>query len=224
MLRRHYYSPMLLLDGKVDAVVCGENYHYPDSIRPALEVSPLADGICHASGLYLLLFKRQVIFCADTTVNITPDAETLAEIAICAADIARDFDIEPRVAMLSFSNFGSVKHALVTVVQEAVAIARRRRPELVIDGDMQADTAVSEDILNSTYPFSTLKEAANVLIFPDLTSGNIAYKLLIGLGGAEPIGPVLMGLSKPYHVLQRGASVDDIVNISALAAVQAQTR
>lgn len=222
MLRRHYYSPMLLLNDEVNAVVCGETYHYPDSIRPALEIIPLAEGIRHASGLYLLLFKRQVIFCADTTVNIEPDAEILAEIALCAADIARDFDVEPRVAMLSFSNFGSVKHLLVKRVQDAVAMARKRRPDLLIDGDMQADTAVSEKILKSTYPFSHLKEAANVLIFPDLTSGNIAYKLLRELGGAETIGPILMGLSKPYHVLQRGASVDEIVNIAALAAVQAQ--
>lgn len=222
MLRRHYYAPMLLLRGEMDAVVCGETYHYPDSIRPALQILPLDKGIRHASGLYMLLFKNQIIFCADTTVNITPDAETLAEIALSAADTARRFDIEPRIALLSFSNFGSVKHALVDLVQEAVEMVHRRRPDLVIDGEMQADTATNEAILHSTYPFSRLKEGANVLIFPDLTSGNIAYKLLVELGGAEAIGPILMGLSKPYHVLQRDASVDAIVNIAAIAAVQAQ--
>ncbi|QBQ55939.1 NADP-dependent malic enzyme [Nitrosococcus wardiae] len=222
MLRRHYYAPMLLLQGEMDAVVCGETYHYPDSIRPALQILPLDKGIRHASGLYMLLFKNQLIFCADTTVNITPDAETLAEIALSAADTARRFDIEPRIALLSFSNFGSVKHALVDLVQEAVEMVHRRRPDLVIDGEMQADTATNEAILHSTYPFSRLKEGANVLIFPDLTSGNIAYKLLVELGGAEAIGPILMGLSKPYHVLQRDASVDAIVNIAAIAAVQAQ--
>ncbi|ADJ28451.1 NADP-dependent malic enzyme [Nitrosococcus watsonii] len=222
MLRRHYYAPMLLLRGEVEAVVCGETYHYPDSIRPALQILPLAKGISHASGLYMLLFKNRLIFCADTTVNITPDAETLAEIALSAADTAHRFDIEPRVALLSFSNFGSVKHSLVDLVQAAVKILHRRRPDLVVDGEMQADTATNEDILSSTYPFSRLKEDANVLIFPDLTSGNIAYKLLVELGGAEAIGPILTGLSKPYHVLQRDASVDAIVNIAAIAAVQAQ--
>lgn len=224
ILRRHYYAPMLLLRGEVEAVVCGETYHYPDSIRPALQILPLAKGIRHVSGLYMLLFKNRLIFCADTTVNITPDAETLAEIALSAADTARRFDIEPKVALLSFSNFGSVKHPLASLVQEAAKIIRNRCPDLVIDGEMQADTAANERILRSTYPFSQLKEAANVLIFPDLTSGNVAYKLLVELGGAEAIGPILMGLSKPYHVLQRDASVDAIVNIAAIAAVQAQER
>ncbi len=222
MGRRHYYGPMLLLHGAVDAVVCGEARHYPESIRPALQVIPLAEGIKHASGLYMLMFKKRVIFCADTTVNITPDAENLAEIAISAAETARRFDIEPRVAMLSFSNFGSVDHPLARLAQEAVQIVRRRRPDLVIDGEMQANAAVDEEVLQKDFPFSQLKEAANVLIFPDLTSGNIAYKLLMELGGAEAIGPILMGLSRSYHVLQRGSSMDTIVNMAAIAAVQAQ--
>jgi malate dehydrogenase (oxaloacetate-decarboxylating)(NADP+) len=222
MRRRHYYGPMMLMEGMVDAVVCGETRHYPEAIRPALRVIPLAEGIRSCSGLYLLMFKNRVIFCADTTVNIEPNAETLSEIAICAADTASRFDIKPYVAMLSFSNFGSVKHHLVDKVQEAVKLVRKRRPDIMIDGEMQANTAVNETILQKVYPFSELKEAANVLIFPDVTSGNIAYKLLIELGGAEAIGPILMGLSKPYHVLQHGATVDDIVNVAAIAAVQAQ--
>jgi len=217
-----YFGPMLLMAGEVDAVVCGQTRHYPDAIRPALRTIPLADGIRHASGLYMLIFKNQVIFFADTTVNINPDAETLAEIAISAADTAKRFDVEPKIAMLSFSNFGSVDHPQVRTIQKAVEIVHARRPDLMIDGEMQANTAVDEDILLSTYPFSTLTEKANVLIFPDVTSGNIAYKLLMELGGAEAIGPVLMGLSKSYHVLQRGASVDDIVHIAAIAAVQAR--
>ncbi len=217
-----YYASMLLATGKVEAVICGQNRHYPDAIRPALQTIPLAEGIKHASGLYMLMFKSNVIFCADTTVNIAPDAETLAEIAISAADTAQRFDIEPRVAMLSFSNFGSVHHEQVHTIQKAVEIVHKRRPELMIDGEMQANTAVNEDILRSTYPFSRLTQSANVLIFPDVTSGNIAYKLLMELGGAEAIGPILMGLSKSYHVLQRGASVDDIVHIAAIAVVQAQ--
>jgi len=222
MEQPEFYGPMLLMAGEVDAVVCGQNRHYPDAIRPALQTIPLAKGIRHASGLYMLMFKNKVVFCADTTVNINPDAETLAEIAISAADTARRFDIEPRIAMLSFSNFGSVKHPQVDAIQRAVEIVHQRRPGLVIDGEMQANTALDEDILASTYPFSRLTESANVLIFPDVTSGNIAYKLLMELGGAEAIGPILMGLSKSYHVLQRGASVDDIVNIAAIAAVQAR--
>ncbi len=217
-----FYASMLLLTGRVDAVICGQNRHYPDAIRPALQTIPLSEGIKHASGLYMLMFKNQVIFCADTTVNIDPDAETLAEIAISAADTAKRFDITPRIAMLSFSNFGSVHHQQVSKVQKAVGIVQARRPDLMIDGEMQANTAVNEDILRSTYPFSKLTQAANVLIFPDVTSGNIAYKLLTELGGAEAIGPILMGLSKSYHVLQRGASVDEIVHIAAIAVVQAQ--
>lgn len=217
-----YFGPMLLLANQVDAVICGQTRHYPDAIRPALQTIPLATDIKHASGLYMLMFKNKMIFCADTTVNIDPDAETLAEIAICAADTARRFDVEPRIAMLSFSNFGSVQHQQVNKVQKAVGIVQSRRPDLIIDGEMQANTAVNEEILLSTYPFSKLTKSANVLIFPDVTSGNIAYKLLMELGGAEAIGPILMGLSKSYHVLQRGSSVDEIVNIAAIAAVQAQ--
>jgi len=216
------YGPMLLMAGEVDAVVCGQTRHYPDAIRPALQTIPLQEGFRTASGLYMMLFKNQVIFFADTTVNIDPDAEALAEIAISAADTAKRFDIEPRIAMLSFSNFGSVRHPQVNMIQKALAIVHERRPDLVIDGEMQANTAVDEEILRTTYPFSNLKQPANVLIFPDVTSGNIAYKLLMELGGAEAIGPILMGLSKSYHVLQRGASVDDIVHIAAIAAVQAR--
>ncbi len=221
MFRRHYYAPMLLIHGEVDAVVCGESRHYPDSIRPALQIIPLAEGINHASGIYMLMFKNKIIFCADTTVNITPDAETLAEIAMSAAATARRFDIEPKIAMLSFSNFGSVHHPLARIVQEAVKIVKTRRPDLIIDGEMQANTAVRKEAMEEYFAFSLLKEPANVLIFPDLTSGNIAYKLLMELGGAEAIGPILMGLSKSYHVLQRGSSVDSIINSAAIAAVQA---
>ncbi len=222
MGRRHYYAPMLLLHGAVDAVVCGETRHYPDAIRPALQIIPLKEGIKHASGLYMLMFKDKVIFCADTTVNITPDSETLAEIAICAAETVRRFDFEPKLAMLSFSDFGSVRHPLSILVREAVRIVKEREPDLIVDGEMQANTALVKEMLVKDFPFSLLKEPANVLIFPDLTSGNIAYKLLMELGGAEAIGPVLMGLSKSYHVLQRGSPVDAIVNVAAIAAVQAQ--
>jgi malate dehydrogenase (oxaloacetate-decarboxylating)(NADP+) len=146
----------------------------------------------------------------------------LAEIAIMTADTARRFDVEPRIAMLSFSNFGSTRHPLADKVRRATEIVKRRRPGLMVDGEMQADTAVTPEIIAGTYPFSSLAGGANVLIFPNLESGNIAYKLLSRLGGAELIGPILMGLSKPAHVLQHGAEVSDIVNMAAIAVVDAQ--
>ncbi len=220
--RRHYYGPMLLMQGEVEAVVSGQTRNYPEAIRPALRIIPLAEGVRHVSGLHMIIFKREIIFLADTTVNIDPDAETLAEIAVCAADTAKRFDVEPRIAMLSFSNFGSVRHKTAQVVAEAVKLVRDRRPDLIVDGEMQADTALNEGILRSRYPFSNLKERANVLIGPDLASSNIAYKMLDELGDAEAIGPILMGLSRSFHVLQRGSSVDEIVDVAAIAAVQAQ--
>ena len=170
----------------------------------------------------LLTPKSDIFFLADATVNIDPTAEDLAEIAIMAAEKARRFNVEPRIAMLSFSNFGSTRHPLAEKVRRAVELVRQRAPGLMIDGEMQADTAVVPQILEETYPFSTLKGGANVLIFPNLESGNIAYKLLHRIGGAELIGPLLAGLSKPVHVLQRGSEVNDIVNLAAMAVVDAQ--
>jgi malate dehydrogenase (oxaloacetate-decarboxylating)(NADP+) len=180
-------------------------------------------GLRRVSGVYMLITARSdIYFLADATVNIDPTAEDLAEIAITTAEMARRFDVEPRVAMLSFSNFGSTRHPLAEKVQRAVELVRRRSPGLMIDGEMQADTAVVPEIIEQTYPFSSLKGGANVLIFPNLEAGNIAYKLLARIGGAEPIGPILVGLSKPVHVLQRDAEVNDIVNVAAIAVVEAQ--
>jgi malate dehydrogenase (oxaloacetate-decarboxylating)(NADP+) len=170
----------------------------------------------------MMIFKDDIMFFADATVNIDPTSEDLAEIAIDTAEAARRFGVEPKVAMLSFSNFGSTRHPLSEKVKKAVEIVKQKMPDLIIDGEMQADTAVVPEILNSTYPFSRLKEKANVLIFPDLQSGNIAYKLLERLSGAKAVGPILTGMNKPVHVLQRGASVDDIVNLAAIAVVDAQ--
>src|SRR2546430_15642100 len=176
------------------------------------------------SGLYMLVFEKHVIFCGDTTVNIDPTAEPLAQIAYTAGRIVRTFGITPKIAMLSFSNFGSVRHPEAEKVATAVAILRKRDPALVVDGEMQADTAMDENILRSAYPFSILKERANVLIFPNLSAGNIAYKLLHHLGGATAIGPILVGMRRPVHVLERGADVQDIVNMAAVAVVDAQER
>jgi malate dehydrogenase (oxaloacetate-decarboxylating)(NADP+) len=172
----------------------------------------------------MMVFKNNVIFFADTTVNIEPNAEQLAEIAIMTAKTVKKFDIEPRIAMLSFSNFGSVRHPRSSKVAEAVEIVKNRLPGLMIDGEMQADTAVVPEILNTIYGFNDLKSQANVLIFPNLESGNIAYKLMQRLGGAEAIGPILMGITKPIHVLQRNCEVMDIVNMTAIAVIDVQKK
>jgi malate dehydrogenase (oxaloacetate-decarboxylating)(NADP+) len=216
-----YYGLLMLRAGRADALVAGEDLHYPDTIRPALEVIGAEPGRKHVSGIYMMIFRQQTFFFADCTVNIDPDAETLAEIASATARFVWRLGVEPRVALLSFSNFGSVKHPAADKVQRAVALLHGREPELQVDGEMQADTAVVERILTRTYPFAKLRSAANVLIFPSLDSANIAYKLLDRLGGAQAIGPILVGMDRPVHVLQRGSEVPDIVNIAVIAAVDA---
>jgi len=216
------FGALMVQTGDAAAMISGLTQHYPETIRPALQVIPMQKGIGKVSGLYIVITSRgKPFFFADCTVNIDPSAETLAEIAACAADVAREFDVEPRVAFLSFSNFGSSVHPATAKVREAVRIAKERFPGTKMDGEMQADTAVVREIVEETYPFSAVK-GANVLIFPTLDAGNIAYKLMARLGGAQVIGPILMGLSKPVHVLQRGADVGDIVNMAAIAAVEAQ--
>jgi len=221
-LNPNYFASIMVALGDADALVGGLTQHYPETIRPGLEVIPVRDGLRKVSGLYLMMTQRGIYFFADATVNIEPTAEDLAEIAVSAAETAERFNVKPRVALLSFSNFGSTRHALADKVRKALALVKARAPELVIDGEMQADTAVTPEILEQDYPFSVLKGGANVLVFPNLEAGNIAYKLLARLGGAEAIGPILMGLSKPVHVLQRGAEVNEIVNVAAIAVVDAQ--
>ncbi len=220
---RNLFGPLMVRMGDADAVVSGVTQHYPDTIRPALQVIKVRDDVHRVSGLYIMLTRKgDLLFLGDCSVNIEPTAEDLAEFALCAAQAARRFEVEPRVAMLSFSNFGSTKHPLCDKVRRATELAKQRDPALMIDGEMMADTAVTPEILDRDYPFSTLKGSANVLIFPDLQSANIAYKLLMRLGGAEAIGPILLGMSKPVYVLPRGADVEDIVNIAAIAVVDAQ--
>jgi malate dehydrogenase (oxaloacetate-decarboxylating)(NADP+) len=220
---RTTFGSLMVRLGDADALIGGLTTHYPDTIRPALQVIEPRQGLHKVAGVYVLITpKGDLYFLADATVNIEPGAEDLAEIAIQAAEKARRFDQEPRVAMLSFSNFGSTRHELSDKVRRAVELVRRRAPSLMIDGEMQADTAVVPRIIDETYPFSTLKGGANVLIFPNLEAGNIAYKLLDRLGGAELIGPLLTGLSRPVHVLQRGSEVNDIVQLAAVAVVDAQ--
>ena len=218
---RTHFGSMMVRMGDADTLLGGIDTHYPETIRPALEVIGKQRGLSSVHGLYMMVFKKDVYFLADTTVTIDPTAEELAETAILAAEKVRMLDIEPRVAMLSFSNFGSVNHPQAKKVMRAVEIVKERAPELIIEGEMQADTAVVPELLEG-FTFSKLKTNANILIFPDLNSGNICYKLLHHLGGAEAIGPILMGMNKPVHVLQRGDSVDDIVNMAAIAVVDVQ--
>jgi len=221
VLNPMYYGLMMLRAGRTDALVAGEEIDYPDAVRPALEVIGAEPGRKHVSGIYMMIFRQQTFFFADTTVNIEPDAQTLAEIATATAKFVKRLGVEPRIAMLSFSNFGSVKHPAAAKVQQAVALLHEREPELQVDGEMQADTAVVERILTKVYPFAKLRGPANVLIFPDLDAANIAYKLLARLGDAQAIGPILVGMDRPVHVLQRLSEVPDIVNMAVIAAVDA---
>lgn len=219
---RNYYSMMMLEQDDADGVISGLRAYYPATIKPALQILKTREGVRRASGVYILMFEGREFVVADTTVNIDPNAEDLAEIAVLTAETARRFGIEPRIAMLSFSNFGSTKHPNQEKVRRAVALVHERNPELIIEGEMQADTAVVPEIARTEYPWSQLQGDANVLIFPDLQSANSAYKLLWRLGGAEAIGPILQGVSKPVHVLQRGVDVPDIVHMAAIAVLDAQ--
>jgi malate dehydrogenase (oxaloacetate-decarboxylating)(NADP+) len=219
---RNYFGAMMVHMGDADALLSGIDHHYPETIRPALEVIGKQDGLSKVHGAYMMVSKKHISFFADTTVTIEPTAEELAETAILTAEIARGFDIEPRVAMLSFSNFGSTNHPLVSKVQKATALVKQQEPDLVVDGELQANVALDPDLVEKQYPFSDIKGNANVFIFPDLQSGNISYKLLNKLGDTEAVGPILMGMKKPIHVLQRGDDVADIINMSAVAVVDAQ--
>ena len=220
---RAHFATMMVHMGDADTLLGGIDTTYAETIRPALQVVGKREELSSVHGLYMMVFKKDVYFLADTTVTIDPTAEELAETAILAAEKVRMLDIEPRVAMLSFSNFGSVNHAQARKVRRAVEIVKERAPELICEGEMQGDTAVVPELLE-TYPFSKLKTPANILIFPDLSSGNICYKLLRHLGGAEAIGPILMGTNKPVHVMQRGDGVNDVVNMAAIAVVDVQNR
>nr|WP_278186444.1 phosphate acyltransferase [Desulfobacter hydrogenophilus] len=218
----NYFGAIMVEQGDADALLSGINANYPEVISPAIEVIGKKDGLSKVHGLYMMVFKKKVIFCADTTVTIEPTAEELAETAILASEQARYFDITPRVAMLSFSNFGSAYHPLTLKVQKATALVKKWAPELTVDGEIQANVALDPDIVKNQYPFSNLKGDANVFIFPDLQSGNITYKMLAKLGNAVAVGPILMGMKKPIHVLQRADDVSDIVNMAAVAVNDAQ--
>ena len=219
----NYFGSVMVEEGDADALLTGLTHHYPSALRPPLRVIGSAEDADHVAGVYMLTFKNRVIFCADATVNRNPDPETLAEVTRHTADLARRFNVEPRAAMLSYSNFGSVADGSPATSREAVELLHDDDAvDFPVDGEMQADTAVVEEILEDSYEFADLDEPANVLIFPNLESGNIGYKLLQRLGGAEAIGPMLVGMDKPVHVLQRGDEVKDIVNLAGVAVVDAQ--
>jgi malate dehydrogenase (oxaloacetate-decarboxylating)(NADP+) len=219
----NFFGPLMVAKGYADAFVSGLTYDYPDVIRPALQIFHTKDGSKRAAGAYLIIVEDHVYIFTDATVNIDPSAEDLAEAACLAAEFAEELEIEPRVALLSFSNFGSTRHPLSDKVHQAVKLIRAKRPDLQVDGEMQADTAVVPEIVEKRYPFSKVRDA-NVLVFPSLESANIAYKLLTRLGNAQAIGPILLGIDAPIHVLQTGDEVADIVRIAAVAVMDAGTR
>ena len=221
--QRNYYASLMVSKGDADAMVSGLAYEYPDVIRPALQVFGTREGATRAAGVYLMIIDGRTYLFSDATVNIDPDADTLAEIAILANDFALTLGLDPRVAMLSFSNFGATPHPLSDKVARAVQLVRGRRPDITVDGEMQADTAVVIDIIEERYPFSSVRDA-NVLVFPNLDAANISYKLLSRLTEAEAIGPILLGMGAPVHVLQAGDDVEDIVAIAAVAAMDAHAR
>ncbi|MFN2144981.1 MAG: NADP-dependent malic enzyme [Anaerolineales bacterium] len=217
------FGAMMVKQGDAEAFISGLTYEYPEVIRPALQIHHTAPGRNRAAGVYLIIVDDKVYFFTDATVNINPSAQDLAEIAILSADFATHLGVEPQVAMLSFSNFGGTPHPLSYKVKQAVQIIRDLRPDLAVDGEMQADTALSAEIIDQRYPFSKVREA-NVLVFPSLESANIAYKLMDKLGKAQKIGPILLGMGAPVHVLQTGDEVRDIVNIAAVAVMDAGAR
>ncbi len=217
------FAPLMVKMGDAEACVSGLTYDYPEVIRPALNIHHTAKDTTRAAGVYIMIVDDRVFLFTDATVNIDPSAGDLAEIASLAADFAKQLEIEPRVAFLSFSNFGSTPHPLSDKVREAVKLTKIRRPDLIVDGEMQADTAVVSNIIEERYPFSAVKDA-NVLVFPSLESANIAYKLLARLGNAKAIGPILLGMGAPVHVLQTGDEVNNIVQIAAVAVMDAMGR
>jgi len=225
MYQPSYFAGMMVRRGDADAMVAGIESHYAELLRPALEVVGRAEGVRRVAAMYMVALRdRELLFFGDTAVNIDPDAQGLTDIALLTAGFVEKLGIVPRIAMLSFSNFGSARHPASQKVREAVAQVKELRPDLEVDGEMQADTAVNSELLKAQYPFSTLTGPANVLIFPNLASANASYKLLAEIGGADVIGPILLGMKHPVHFIQRGSTVEDVVNLVTLAAVDAQAR
>ena len=225
MKDRNYYGSMMVETGDADAMISGLSKNYPETIRPALQIIGKEEQVKKIAGMYIIITKKGPLFLADTTINFNPTAEEVADIAILAAKEVKQFNITPRIAMLSYSNFGSSDSPEAELMANATAIVKERRPDLIVDGEMQASMAFNSEILKENYPFSTLADyEVNTLIFPNLAAGNIAYNLLKEVGGAEAIGPILLGLKKPVHVLQLGSSVRSIINMTLIAVIDAQMK
>ena len=222
---REYYGNMMLKEGRVDALISGLTVKYPTALRPILRIIGTEEGLRKAAGMYTLLTKRGPMFFADTTINLDPTVEEIIQMVLNVADTVRRTNIEPKVALLSYSNFGSSNGPDARKMAQASKILRKEHPELIVDGEIQANFALNPDLLEESFPFSDLVgHRANVFIFPNLAAGNITYKMLQSFGAAEAIGPMLIGTQKSAHVLQLGASVREIVNMATLAAVDARTR
>lgn len=225
MLERNYYGAMMVETGEADAMISGLTRKYPDTIRPSLQIIGVQKEIGMVAGMYIMVTKRGPVFFADTTINTNPTAEQLVKIVLLTANAVRLMNIVPRIALLSYSNFGSVDNADTRILREAIAILHRDYPDLIVDGEVQANIALNKELMEEQFPFSPLKTGnVNTLIFPNLASGNIAYKLMQEMGTAEAIGPVLLGLNKSVHVLQLGSSVREIVNMVTLAVADAQVK
>ncbi len=225
MRDRNHFGCMMVECGDADAMISGLTKNYPDTIRPALHIIGTEEGVNKIAGMYMMLTKKGPLFMADTTVNFNPTAEELAEITLLAAKEVRHFNIIPRIAMLSYSNFGSSNSPEARLVAEATKLVKKKMPSLIVDGEMQANVAFNKELLKENYPFSELVDKdINTLIFPNLAAGNVAYNLLKELGGADAIGPILLGLKKPVHVLQLGSSVSSIINMALIAVVDAQSK
>ena len=225
MKDRNYFGCMMVETGQADGMISGLTKNYPDTIRPAIQIIGTEDGVKKIAGMYLMLTKKGPLFLADTTVNFNPTAEELADITLLVAREIRNFNMTPRIAMLSYSNFGTSDSTEAKLVAEATRIVKEKNPELIVDGEMQASVALSNDILKDNYPFSSLvDQEVNTLIFPNLAAGNVAYNLLKEVGGADAIGPILLGLKKPVHVLQLGSSVRSIYNMALVAVIDAQIK
>jgi malate dehydrogenase (oxaloacetate-decarboxylating)(NADP+) len=225
MKDRNHFGAMLVETGEADAMISGLSKNYPDTIRPALQIVGMEQDAKRIAGMYIILIKQGPLFLADTTVNFNPTAEELADITLLVAKEVRSFGITPRIAMLGYSNFGSSKSPEAELVAKARGIVKQKEPHLICDGEVQGLVAFNKEILRENYPFSELlKGDVNTLIFPNLASGNIAYNLLQAIGGADAVGPILLGLNKPIHVLQLGSSVRSIVNMVLIAVVDAQMK
>ena len=225
MKDRNYFGCMMVETGDADAMISGLSKNYPDTIRPAIQCIGMDEGVNKIAGMYLMLTKRGPLFLADTTVNFHPTAEELAEITLLVAKEVRHFNILPRIAMLSYSNFGSSNSEEARLVAAARKLVKQRMPNLIVDGEMQASVAFNNELLKENYPFSELVDRdVNTLIFPNLAAGNVAYNLLKEVGSADAIGPILLGLKKPVHILQLGSTVRNIVNMATIAVVDAQLK